>query len=382
MGPKILINAITLDGISLGGANLVPLLSKIKVWQDLDCRITLLTSLPVKKKIDSLGIIDVYEFLEIKNSRFVANRLSFMMESLIRNLRSLSLLNNLKKKFDIVYSISSVLDLVFLPYCLAKVDRQVRFYTVFDNFVPFAGAGNFFIRFLAWSFYQCSNLFIKTAHGIFTVTDDLKNYLVQKGFDEDLIQVTGNGVQKDMIEQSQKDDQYRIDALFVGRICRAKGIFDALRVLDIVKQKYPDFQFAVMGNGDSSEEKQFRQKIEEMNLQGNVQFLGYRIGLEKFNIMKSSRCFWFFSESESFGQSLLEAVICGLPAFVYDLKPYRALYRNNEVYVFKQNDVESVAHKVIEVFEGQTFVNEAGKHLIKRYTWKEIAEQEYKMFVQ
>ena len=63
-------------------------------------------------------------------------------------------------------------------------------------------------------------------------------------------------------------------------------------------------------------------------------------GLEKFNILKSSKCFLFLSESESFGQSLLEAISCGIPAIAYDLQAYKEIYRNNEVFIVKKNDVK------------------------------------------
>ena len=74
-----------------------------------------------------------------------------------------------------------------------------------------------------------------------------------------------------------------------------------------------------------------------MHLINNVLFLGYRKGLEKFNIITSSKCFWFLSvsESESFGIALLEAVCLGLPALVYDLDPFKKIYKNNEVFMFK-----------------------------------------------
>ena len=107
-----------------------------------------------------------------------------------------------------------------------------------------------------------------------------------------------------------------------------------------------------------------------------MKFLGYKTGLEKFNIFKSSKCFLFLSESESFGIALLEAVCCGLPAFVYNLSPYKHIYKNNEVIISKKHDYKSVAEKVIQLFENKNFENKKGKLLVNKYSWDKIAKIE------
>ena len=155
-----------------------------------------------------------------------------------------------------------------------------------------------------------------------------------------------------------------------------------LKVLEIVKKKYPNFQLAFMGGGDKITENQFRNKISEMNLKKNIQFLGFKTGIEKFSIIKSSKTFWFLSKSksESFGIALLEAVCCGLPAFVYDLIPFRNIYKNNEIVVSEINDYRSVAKKVVELFDKNDFGNPRGKLLLNRYSWDRIAKTEFDNF--
>ena len=183
-----------------------------------------------------------------------------------------------------------------------------------------------------------------------------------------------------MIQKARKGNKYNFDAIFIGRIHPSKGIYDALAVLSVVKKNYPNFQFAVMGRGDVNEERKFFNKIHELSLSGNVEILGYLEGLEKFNILKSSKCFLFLSESESFGQSLLEAVTCGLPAIAYDLTPYREIYRNDEVFFVKRNDIEAVAKKVLEIFREGKFETVAGKFLLEKFCWEKIASQEFQAF--
>lgn len=374
---KILINGITLEG-----ANLVPLLLKIRTWQTFDCEITVFGNSLLKEQIDSLNIIREYKFIEFKDTNEVSNKFIFICECLRRNLYCLFYLNKIKNRYDVIYSISSVLDIILFPYFLKKIDKKIKWVTVFDNIVPFTDPGNKFIRFLAWSFFQISLIVLKKADIIYAISHDLKYFLLKRGFNYDQIVITGNAVEIDMIKRAMKNDKYNIDALFIGRINETKGIYDMLKVLKIVKEKYPDFRLAIMGKGDEVTETQFKKKITDMELENNIHFLGYTPRSEKFNIIKSSRCFWFLSktESESFGIALLEAVCCGLPAFAYDLQPYKHIYRNNEVMIFNKNDYKSVAEKVIEIFDEKKFTNENGKLLLGKFSWDQIAEIEYNTF--
>jgi glycosyltransferase involved in cell wall biosynthesis len=173
--------------------------------------------------------------------------------------------------------------------------------------------------------------------------------------------------------------EYSIDALYVGRIAEAKGIFDAIRVVDIVRYKYPLFQFAIMGAGDDSTMRRLEEDIKSRGLQENVKFLGTKSGEEKFRIIRQAMVFLFLSYRESFGLALMEAICCGKPAFVYDVPEYRKIYTNNEIIVSPMGDYKTVADKVIDIFRRRDFNNKAGELLLeKQKTWEEIAEIEYK----
>jgi len=373
---------ILINGLTLEEATIIPLLLNSRYWLIQGCSVAFLGNADLKRKIEETRIIEHFEFLEIKNTRKISTRLNFILEGIVRNLTALFYVNKIKGKYDIVYSRSSVLDLIVFPCILKGADKRIKWLTVFDNIVPFSDPGNKFFRFLAWLFFQFSLRLLKSADKIFAISDDLRNFLIHKGIKENKIVLTGNGVEVDIIKSSQKDARYNIDALFIGRINETKGIYDLLKVLIIVKEKYPSFQLAIMGTGDKKTGGNLKNKIKKLRLDENIQFLGYKTGLEKFNIIKSSKCFWFLSvsESESFGIALLEAVCCGVPAFAYDLKPCKNIYKNNEVMISPKYDFKSVAMKVIELFEKGEFNNKRGELLLDKYSWDKIAEIELNSF--
>ncbi|MDD5552199.1 MAG: glycosyltransferase [Candidatus Pacebacteria bacterium] len=367
---------ILINGLTIEEGNIVPLLRKIKFWQKQENTIAILGNEKLKRKIGELRIINSnYTFIKVQNTKNIKTKQDLIFEGLKRNIKILRTARGYGN-FNVVYTISSVLDLIIFPFFLKRANKKIKWATVFDNVVPLNDPGNKIIRFLAWTFFHISLVLLKKADCIFVISEDLKRYLIKKGFDKEKIILTGNAVEANLIKKAKRNKKYNIDALFVGRINETKGIYDMLEVLEIVRKKYPNFQLAIMGRGDDLTEEKYKNEIKRRNLEKNVKFLGYKTGLEKFNIFKSSKCFLFLSESESFGIALLEAVCCGLPAFVYNLSPYKHIYKNNEVIISKKHDYKSVAEKVIQLFENKNFENKKGKLLVNKYSWDKIAKIE------
>jgi len=371
---------ILINGITVGKGNILPILLRAKYWQLQGYNITIFGDRRLKKETLTYQRIKDYKFIELKDCGLATTKFQFIFEALRRNLRALTYIKNVKDNYDFVHSISSMLDFVIFPYVLKLFDKKVKWVTVFDNIVPFSGPGNKFSRFLAWLFFQFSLVLLKKADMIFVISKDLRDFFIKQGFRKNRVVVSGNGLDTEIIKKAKKDKKYEVDALFVGRINEAKGIYDMLDVLELVKKKYPNFQLAIMGKGDMATENRYKKEIKDRRLERNIRFLGYMTELEKFNIIKSSKCFLFLSKSESFGIALLEAVCCGLPAFTYDLPPYRHIYKNNEIIVSKKNDCKAVAEKMVQLFEEKNFENKKGKLLINKYDWERIAKIEVNSF--
>lgn len=328
---------------------------------------------------------DLYQFnttnKDIQNiPTFKLTKLNYINFVLKRNILALKTIKNIKNKYDVIYSPSSVLDLIILPYFLKKHDKKIIWSTVFDNIVPFTDPGNKITRLLAWIFFQISLLMIKKADIIFVISNDLKDYLIKKNFNPNKIIVTGNGVETELILKAKKNNKYKIDALFIGRINETKGIFDMLQVLKKVTIKIPNFQLAIMGDGDTETKSKFLSQINKLNLKNNVQFLGYIVGQEKFNVIRSSKSFWFLSvsQSESFGIALMEAVTSGIYGFVYNMPVFKKIYKNHEVFFSPKHNTISVANKVISLFKSKKFLNENGQKLLEKYSWENIIDIENK----
>lgn len=372
---RILVNGLTLDD-----ANLVPLTQKIKYWKKRGAFVCLLGTQNLAGKLES-GLVDSY--LNLGSPRSMGGGYSFILHSLVRNYYALRFLGQIRD-FDTVYTVSSVLDLVLFPYLLKKTGKVQKWVSVFDNTVPLTSggkiiSGNPVIRLLAWLFFQISLFFLRSADTLFVVKPELKDYLLQKGFVSDRLVVTGNGVERDFILKAKSRRQYQTDALFVGRLNEAKGIYDLLSVAQLVKKSSPHFRLSLMGLGDETTMKKYLAQIKILGLTDNVRLLGFKTGQEKYDIIKSCKIFLFLSQTESVPVAPLEAVCSGKITLVYDLDAYQ-MYQNNEIIKFKQGDFRAVALKVIEILKNGRFLNSRGALLLDKYSWGGIAKTEYQHF--
>lgn len=327
-------------------------------------------------------INDVYDFdvehnkIKSKPKQF-KSKISYLFYTLSRNIISLRNYQEIKKiSPDIVYSFSSVLDFLIVPYIYKRKNKKTIWCAVFDNTVPFLGRGNLMIRALAWMFFKMSLLLLFQADCIFTVTANLKKYLLVHGIQSQNVIVTGNGVEQDLIYKIKKDKKYSSDGLYMGRLNESKGIYDLLKVLEIVIKKYPNFKLNILGSGDQRTETIFKNKINKSGLTHNIFLLGYRTGIEKYSYLRNTKSFWFLSYDESFGVALLEAVALGKHCFTYNLPAFRQIYKKGEIKMHKIGDYKNVASDIIKQFETRVYTNEKGKRLIEKYSWSEIVRKE------
>lgn len=96
-----------------------------------------------------------------------------------------------------------------------------------------------------------------------------------------------------------------VELLFLGSICKEKGIYDVLEVLPDIIKKYQTVKFYIGGDG---EKDKLTTTIQQMKLQDNVKYLGWITGKEKERYLQHSTIYLLPSYFEGLPISLLEAM--------------------------------------------------------------------------
>ena len=146
---------------------------------------------------------------------------------------------------------------------------------------------------------------------------DSKEKLIQSGFAK--VGVLGRGVDTGLFDPARRNDELRREwgaagnapvAIVVGRVSSEKNIELAIRAFQRMRRLSPDLVCVVVGDGPA------RAKLQREH--PDVRFTGYRTGEALAACYASADFMLFPSETETFGNVLLEGMASGLATLSYD----------------------------------------------------------------
>ena len=117
------------------------------------------------------------------------------------------------------------------------------------------------------------------------------------------------------------------------------------------------------GLGKGEEEARVKQKVQQMNLQSRVIFLGF--DNNPFKYLSKSDCFVLSSDFEGFPNSLLEALACNLPVISTDCKsgPREILAPGTNIRLNIKDDFELAEYGVLVPVNNVEILAKAMRHL-------------------
>ena len=146
--------------------------------------------------------------------------------------------------------------------------------------------------------------------------------------------------------------------LHVGRFSKQKN-HDAL--LDVLA-KLPHASLILVGDGESKNDIQRR--VQDMELQNRVTFLGEIGPKEVRAAMRSCDLFMFPSLYEAMPMALLEAMAAGMPIVASDIPANRELLQNTGV--LRKLDPQEFASAAMNLFADRRYASELGKQAAER----------------
>ncbi len=214
---------------------------------------------------------------------------------------------------------------------------------------------------------------------IIVINNDVKKYLMKKGFNEKKIEIIYPGVNLNNIQNKKHKDCTNYDAVFVGRLIESKGIHDLIEIWDLVCRNINNTKLAIIGSGAPETTNKLLGLIKSKNLEDSIDILGYvKNNYDMYSIIQSSKLFVFPSHEEGFSLSIAETMALGIPVIAYNLDVYREIYRDSIMYVDFSNTVQ-FAEKIIKLLNDKnllTYYSKLGFEIVKKYDISNCAKNE------
>ncbi len=170
----------------------------------------------------------------------------------------------------------------------------------------------------------------------------------------------GSGVNLDKYKNLKKKNNKTV--LMVSRIVANKGINEFLNSAKILKKKYPDWKFIIVGGLDykspDSINKNFLNKFRKKNI---VRIFDYKSDI--LNYYKNAEIFCLPSYREGMPKTVLEASSCGLPVVTTDTIGCRDSIVNNFTGLLcKPFDPNDLAKKIEILIKDKNLRKKLGKN--------------------
>jgi len=217
------------------------------------------------------------------------------------------------------------------------------------------------------------------ASGSITVSQALKDKMIEIGADQDKIHVLRNGIDLDLFKILNKEEckkKYGLTQkvlLSVGNLIELKGhhlIIEAMQQLE-------GFQLIIVGKGDR--EKKLKLLVNKLNLNDRVTFLGEKKQPELVEIYNASDAFVLASSREGMANVLLESIACGTPVIATDVGGASEVVKQKEAGVLINRSIEEIVQGVRILFDDYPKSKET-RNYPEQFSWNSTVEGLEKLF--
>ena len=224
---------------------------------------------------------------------------------------------------------------------------------------------------------------------IFNIADKItasskfeKNNLLNRyGVDKLKIHITTPGLDK-KIFKAYRGVKRNNTILSVGRIQKQKGQLQTLDLFKSLQYRIKGLELIFVGgpsgvDGDAYLTK-MKNRIEELKIEEEVQFLGSLSQKKLVKLMKKSMLLIHSAESETFGLVAIEAHRLGVPVLSTNQGSFKEIISNNENgLVAKSFDDVQVYDFIIKLFEDDKYRSQVINNAVKNslvFNWEITAE--------
>ncbi len=187
------------------------------------------------------------------------------------------------------------------------------------------------------------------------VSEDLKEFYENKIGDTKCLYIPN--VIDNIYDKPKYNTNYNL--VSVGRFSKEKAFEDLIEVIGIVKKDIPNIHLNLVGDGKLKND--ITNKIESLDLKGNIKLCGYLSQSEIKKVMLDSSLYVMTSLTESFGLVLIEANSYGIPCIAFDSASGAKQIIENKELLISNRDKEKMAKLIVKLLKDKDKLQAYGK---------------------
>ena len=165
--------------------------------------------------------------------------------------------------------------------------------------------------------------------------------------------------------------------LFVGRLCKRKGVPLLIDALKVVNKSIPEAKLFIVGDGGMK--TTLEEKVRRDRMDKSVEFLGRLSQEELVRWYNRVEVFVLPSLFEGFGIACLEAMSCGTPVVASRAPGLIDVVSDGKTGILSERSPDSLAHCIQKILEDKDFSLELGlagrNKALERFSWKDIEKE-------
>jgi len=160
---------------------------------------------------------------------------------------------------------------------------------------------------------------------VITMGTSVKQYFEGAGARGDVAVIPG-GFAHDAFSPRNESDGAEFDLVAVSRLSGVKRLELLIKAVHELRESGLDTTAAIVGDGPLMAD--LRRQAEDLGIADAIVFVGWSDDVVSW--LRRARVYTLTSESEGLSQSMIQAMLCGLPAVVSDVGDLKDVVRNGE----------------------------------------------------
>jgi glycosyltransferase involved in cell wall biosynthesis len=220
------------------------------------------------------------------------------------------------------------------------------------------GIERYFLWIFNWIFGKADALIVLSNEN----KETLKRWSVEKPIYKEVTVINDNELVgfdiQDTLNNRKNSKRWRI--LFLARIIKEKGIYEALEAHSLVQRRHPVVELVIAGDGvELDNVKSF---VRSHNLH-NVTFAGYIKGQEKLRRFQEAHILFLPSYAEGCPVSVIEAMAFGLPVVTRSVGGVVDFFKNKRNgFITESLDPNVMAELIEKLFEDKNLYEKISLH--------------------